>query len=50
MVEFVTIPAEKEAVAQWSEISGEVDEAYNQIWGGVGKIPDRENGNSRQRN
>jgi hypothetical protein len=50
MVEFVTIPDEKEAVAQWAAISGEVDEVYNEIWGGVGKIPNRDNGNSRQPN
>lgn len=50
MVDFVVIPDEKEAVAQWAEISSEVEAVYNEIWSGVGKIPDRDNGNSRRPN
>jgi hypothetical protein len=46
----MTMPDEQEAVAQWAAISGDVDEVYNEIWGDVGKIPNRDNGNSRKRN
>lgn len=48
MVEFVTIPDEKESVAQWSSVRSEVDSVYKEIWGDIEKLPDGDNGNSRQ--